>query len=148
MRDSGLASIPVSSNQGLLSNIRARALDGRHIGRAGGHMRSARRRQRKRKRGGHERHERHRHQRVFNSDAIGQHADKRHARPPMPQAKPIISDDTVAALMGAIIWPKVTLTGSVDCSRKPPIATTRHERPSGEERRRREERHRADERPA
>src|SRR5688572_19854663 len=34
--------------------------------------------------------------------------------PPTPQAKPIISEETVAALMGAIIWPKVTLTGRVD----------------------------------
>ncbi|NJK60333.1 MAG: hypothetical protein HC918_08960 [Oscillatoriales cyanobacterium SM2_1_8] len=39
----------------------------------------------------------------------------------MPQAKPIISDDTVAALTGASICPYVTLTGSVDCSSSPPI---------------------------
>src|SRR5688500_303044 len=40
----------------------------------------------------------------------------------MPQAKPIIRDDTVAALTGASSWPNVTLTGSVDCRKKPPIA--------------------------
>ena len=44
---------------------------------------------------------------------------------PTPQAKPIISDETVAALTGAICWPNVTLTGSVDCSRKPPTETSR-----------------------
>src|SRR5262245_29159304 len=38
----------------------------------------------------------------------------------MPQAKPIISDDTVAALTGASACPNVTLTGSVDCRKKPP----------------------------
>ena len=43
--------------------------------------------------------------------------------PPMPQANPIINDDTVAALIGAIVWPNVTFTGSVDCSRNPPIAS-------------------------
>ena len=40
----------------------------------------------------------------------------------MPQAKPIISDDTVAALIGAMRCPNVTFTGSVDCSSRPPIA--------------------------
>ena len=44
--------------------------------------------------------------------------------PPIPQANPIINDETVAALIGAIICAKVTFTGSVDCSRNPPIAST------------------------
>jgi len=35
-------------------------------------------------------------------------------KPPVPQAKPIISDETVAALTGARDWPNVTFTGSVD----------------------------------
>src|SRR4051812_15681027 len=39
----------------------------------------------------------------------------------MPQAKPIINDETVAALTGASAWPNVTLTGSVDCRKKPPM---------------------------
>ena len=42
----------------------------------------------------------------------------------MPHAKPIISDETVAALTGASAWPKTTLTGSVDCRKKPPTAST------------------------
>jgi hypothetical protein len=42
----------------------------------------------------------------------------------MPHAKPIINDDTVAALTRASCWPKMTLTGSVDCRKKPPIAST------------------------
>ena len=41
----------------------------------------------------------------------------------MPHAKPIISDDTVAALTGASDWPNITLTGSVDCRNKPPMAS-------------------------
>ena len=45
-------------------------------------------------------------------------------KPPMPQANPIISDDTVAALTGASACPNTTLTGSVDCRKKPPIAST------------------------
>ena len=44
--------------------------------------------------------------------------------PPLPQAKPIISDDTVAALTGASACPNVTLTGSVDCRKNPPTATS------------------------
>ena len=44
-------------------------------------------------------------------------------RPPVPQANPIISDDTVAALTGAIACPNTTLTGSVDCRNRPPMAT-------------------------
>ena len=32
---------------------------------------------------------------------------------PTPHAKPIINDDTVAALTGASCWPNVTLIGSV-----------------------------------
>ena len=35
-------------------------------------------------------------------------------RPPVPQPKPIMIDETVAALTGAIDWAKVTFTGSVD----------------------------------
>ena len=51
--------------------------------------------------------------------------------PPLPQAKPIISDDTVAALTGASACPNVTLTGSVDCRKNPPIATsTTNDQPS------------------
>ena len=45
-------------------------------------------------------------------------------KPPVPQAKPIINDDTVAALTGARDWPKVTLTGNVDCKKSPPMAST------------------------
>ena len=85
-------------------------------------MRGPRRRQRKRKRGGDQRRERHQHQRAFDSDTVGDHADESTASPPMPHANPIISDDTVAAEIGAIVCAKVTLTGSVDCSRKPPAA--------------------------
>ena len=44
-------------------------------------------------------------------------------RPPVPHAKPIISDDTVAALTGAIRCANVTLTGSVDCRKKPPTVS-------------------------
>src|SRR3954470_11634505 len=44
--------------------------------------------------------------------------------PPVPHAKPIISDATVAALTGARDWPNVTLTGNVDCKNSPPIAST------------------------
>src|SRR5688572_19094705 len=44
------------------------------------------------------------------------------ASPPTPHANPIISDETVAAEIGAIVCAKVTLTGSVDCSRNPPAA--------------------------
>ena len=43
--------------------------------------------------------------------------------PPVPQAKPIISDETVAALTGASDWPNTTFTGSVDCRNMPPIAS-------------------------
>ena len=97
--------------------------------------------------GGEQRHERHRRQRAFDPDAIGKHSDKRHASPPIPHAKPIISDDTVAALMGAIIWPNVTLTGSVDCSRQPADRHERHEWPSRLSRRDGQKRDGKDERP-
>src|SRR5262245_15128745 len=43
---------------------------------------------------------------------------------PTPHANPIINDETVAALTGAICCPNVTLTGSVDCRRKPPTETS------------------------
>src|SRR5262245_47824812 len=43
--------------------------------------------------------------------------------PAVPQPNPIMSDDTVAALIGARLCPKVTLTGSVDCSSNPPSDT-------------------------
>src|SRR5260370_33848814 len=43
--------------------------------------------------------------------------------PPLPHAKPSSSDDTVAALTGASACPNTTLTGSVDCRKKPPIAS-------------------------
>ena len=66
--------------------------------------------------------------------------------PPVPHAKPIISDDTVAALIGAIICPKVTFTGSVDCSRNPPIASTATSDQPDEKRRDGQERHRGDQR--
>src|SRR4051812_24061503 len=42
----------------------------------------------------------------------------------MPQAKPIISDDTVAALTGASAWPNTPWTGRGDCGKTPPIAST------------------------
>jgi hypothetical protein len=45
------------------------------------------------------------------------------ARLPIPQAKPIISDDTVAAPAAVSDWAKVTLTGSVLCSSNPPMAS-------------------------
>ena len=64
----------------------------------------------------------------------------------MPQAKPIISDDTVAALIGAIVWPKVTFTGSVDCSRNPPADNHGDERPAVEGAAPREERNRRNQR--
>jgi hypothetical protein len=35
-------------------------------------------------------------------------------KPAVPQANPIISDETVAALIGAIDCPNVTFTGNVD----------------------------------
>ena len=44
--------------------------------------------------------------------------------PPVPHPKPIMIDDTVAALTGASAWPNVTLTGSVDCRKNPPMART------------------------
>ena len=62
-------------------------------------------------------------------------------KPPVPHAKPIIKDDTVAALTGASGWPNVTLTGSVDCRKNPPTASIDDERPARQQRRDNEERH-------
>ena len=77
-------------------------------------------RQRRGKKGGDQRHERHHRERPFDADPIGEHSHERTAKPPIPQPKPIMIDDTVAALIGAIVWPNVTLTGNVDCSRHHP----------------------------
>ena len=65
----------------------------------------------------------------------------------MPQANPIISDDTVAAPPWRKLCAKVTLTGSVDCSRKPPIASIAVKPSRRQVRRQRQERHRRDQRP-
>ncbi len=62
-------------------------------------------------------------------------------RPPVPHAKPIINDDTVAALIGAMTCANVTLTGSVDWSRNPPIGEHDDEQPPVEQWRNRQERH-------
>ena len=51
----------------------------------------------------------------------------------MPQAKPIISDDTVAAPPFTNVCANVTLIGSVDCSSRPPMASMAV-KPSGDRR--------------
>ena len=63
-------------------------------------------------------------------------------RPPVPQANPIISEDTVAALTGASDCPNVTLTGSVDCRNSPPMREDDDKRRARQKRRGDQERDR------